>query len=616
MKKKTKLALGGLALALGAVILTGCTKSFCSVTDKAHILYQIDYGVTTYYDSASVPDNETVFDLTLADYPNITGIKYSIGLTDANALVKVNEAATKTNISVPSVLYWEQMDLIVLKEALDADPANKTKTNWTAADIRAPFERSSTESYTKGVLDKYGYLKFYWDSTIEGEKEGLWKNFERYDQQIRTSGKVSIDDCPTQDYLKLYKTTMQSNIAQYRSCLTTQTGDYGAYGTHKLPVEIEAKSWVSSIKKQGLFEFLLVWPIGAFIDVLNNHFLSNGIALGWSQLLAILVVTVVIRSIMLLATIKQTSSTAKMSALQPEITKIQNKYPNSNSNQYEKQRMAQEMQQLYKKNKINPLTSIILLIVQFPVFICVWGALQGSAALSTGSVLGLNLATSIREALFNKAAWASFTAGAPAALILFLLMSGTQVLSMLLPTIFQKAKAKKVAKMGRNPAQKQEKNKMQWFTYIMMAMIIIMGFSLVSGLGVYWLVGAIFSIVQTLMTELFNAGKAMTKRHPKGWKAYLEIYGRWWFKCKGTADRGEFWSAIGLYCALSLVPIVGWVAGLIGIPGIIGYIVRRLHDTGKSGLWALLLLTPFTAIALIVLLCLKTKEGNKFEKEN
>ena len=102
---------------------------------------------------------------------------------------------------------------------------------------------------------------------------------------------------------------------------------------------------------------------------------------------------------MLLATFKQTTSSNKMQELQPEIAKIQAKYPNSNTNQYEKQRLAMETQALYKKHKINPLTSILIMIVQFPVFICVWGAMQGSAVLSSGEVLGLNLSTQLHRQL-------------------------------------------------------------------------------------------------------------------------------------------------------------------------------------------------------------------------
>ena len=92
---------------------------------------------------------------------------------------------------------------------------------------------------------------------------------------------------------------------------------------------------------------------------------------------------------MMAFTIKQSAASAKMNQLQPEIQKIQAKYPNANTNQYDKQRMAQEMQKLYKKHKINPLSSILTMIVQFPVFICVWGAMQGNAYLSSGALFNV-----------------------------------------------------------------------------------------------------------------------------------------------------------------------------------------------------------------------------------
>ena len=48
MKRKTKLILGSFSLLLGAVVLSSCTANFCSLTDKAHMLYAYDYGVTDY----------------------------------------------------------------------------------------------------------------------------------------------------------------------------------------------------------------------------------------------------------------------------------------------------------------------------------------------------------------------------------------------------------------------------------------------------------------------------------------------------------------------------------------------------------------------------------------
>ena len=82
---------------------------------------------------------------------------------------------------------------------------------------------------------------------------------------------------------------------------------------------------------------------------------------------------------------------------------------------------------------------------------------------------------------------------------------------MLLPQWLQKAKRKKVASLGKNPAQTQQQNNMKMFTYIMMAMIIFMGFTLPSAMGVYWFVGALFSICQTLIIDRITAARANKK---------------------------------------------------------------------------------------------------------
>ena len=47
MKKRTKLLTGALTVLAGVLLLSSCTASFCSETDKAHILYAFDYGVKT-----------------------------------------------------------------------------------------------------------------------------------------------------------------------------------------------------------------------------------------------------------------------------------------------------------------------------------------------------------------------------------------------------------------------------------------------------------------------------------------------------------------------------------------------------------------------------------------
>ena len=503
MKKRTKLLLGGIVATAGVLALASCTKSFCSPIDQGRMLYAFDPGVTRYAEGG----NETIsvtdefgntykvenISITYATYntenkefqfPDNTKLTY-LSLIAASA-----RDSGYSSLNEGYLGYLTRMDQLVLEDALKQALFNE-KTSITAD--YAQFDRD---------LSYYSYLKY-----VNNDGSGLWDRWDNYDAKIR--GELGDDYCPGTDFIGVYKSRMNTYVSNYRTCLTTKTDKYGSYGyvTNGEAVFIDAKSWSYAWQK-GFFEGLLVYPIGWLIDQINFGFRGLGVDYGGAALLAIFFITLIIRSLMMLATIRQTAGNAKMTELQPEIAKIQAKYPNANTSQSEKQRMAQEMNQLYKKNKINPFTTLIVLIIQFPVFICVWGALSGSAALSSGTVLGLDLSLTIREVLFTQSNWWPNAAGfrpAVTALFLFLLMALAQAASMLLPQWIQKRKNKNIAKLGKNPAQNQQANRMKWFTYIMLAMIIFMGFTIVSAMGVYWFVGAIFSVVQTLIMQAIAA---------------------------------------------------------------------------------------------------------------
>ena len=519
MKKGTKIGLGLGALLIGSLLLSGCTASFCSTVDKAHILYVIDHGVCEYYDSqeeavANAKQNgaEGGYVAQLEG----TNVWYNASLNYCGSLQKIYNNANNQLFGVPTLKYYIAFDEVVLEHAIEAYALD---TGNSAATLKAELtaEKIGSAREKSGYLFDYGYLKFYGpstnsDGTVIKESKKLYVNWGLYNNEVRMTKGVPVDECPTQDYVNYYQSQLKTMTNSYRACLAPTGGTYGKYGAEGLEAEIQEKNfgwaWKWKDGQGGLLSGLIVWPIGALIDVLARSF-TSGVGAGWAQLLAILIVTVIVRSLMLLATFKQTTASSKMQELQPEIAKIQAKHPNSNTNNYERQRLAAETQALYKKHKINPFTSIIVMIVQFPIFICVWGAMQGSAILSSDSVLGLNLSTSISSVLTTWSNWSNPASGVWTALGLFLLMAGAQTVAMLLPQWLQKAKKQKLAKLGRNPAQKENDNKMKWFTYIMLAMIIFMGFSLVSALGVYWLVGALFSIAQTLITH------AIMNRNPK-----------------------------------------------------------------------------------------------------
>lgn len=510
MKKRFKLGLGIAAMAASAALLSGCTGNFCSKEDKGHILYAFDNGVTEYYSEANKPEATGVYEV-----EGLNGVYALASYSHNTTLSSIVDSAKAENIQVPTLNYFAEFDKVVLETIVNTvvnNTAENARYNELIKDVDglAPIVTAAditvnhlygTENYP-GLFDEYGHLKFYTE-TSDKDTNQVWNSWNEIDQQVRY--RISIDECASTDYVEYYQSQMDAKIANFRACLAIESGYYGNYNGKT--VKITAKDWPYAWSLSDVLSGLLVYPIGALTDVITKGLLDGGVASGVAQLLALIIITLLVRGLMLVATIKQTSATSKMQSLQPQIAKIQAKYPNSNTNQYEKQRLAEETMKLYKKNKINPFASIIVMLVQFPIFICVWGALQGSAYLSTGTVLNLNLSDSISSVLFTWSNWTDPSSGVWTALVLFLLMASAQVISMLLPQWIQKNKLKKMAKLGKNPAQKQQDNKMKYFTYIMMAMIIVMGFSLASAMGVYWLVGALISIVQTLITNAVNSRK-------------------------------------------------------------------------------------------------------------
>ena len=545
MKRRTKIGLSLAAVALGAVALSGCTKSFCSQIDIARMKFAFEPGISMI--RASDTGSDLVF----------SNGEYNYTIHNAEYIVADWEATDEEDAHKGRfVLNYEQDGEAVQKKLnyLNSIIKNSRSNGYvtideTTKDYLMRFDYLAFNAIFSKALDKKGdsveldlltesdYKKFDRDLSYysyarfaNGDSGNAWKSWNAFDAEARLeitsesplyntgltifndTNALSPDKCPSSDFIKYYKSQMNSYVASYRTCLTTKTDRYGSYG-YKADegIFINKKTWGEAWSK-GLFEGLLVFPIGALVDAIVIGFKGTGASNGVAAFLAIIFVTFIIRALMLLLTFKQTQSNAKMTELQPEIQKIQNKYPNSNTSQVEKQRMAEEMNRLYKKNKVNPFMTIIVLIVQFPIFICVWGALSGSAQLTNGTILGLNLSLTIREVLLGKAYWtAAGGYAAVTALFLFLLMAGAQTVAMLLPQWMQKRNAKNVAKLGKNPAQQSQNNKMKWFTYIMLALIIFMGFSLVSAMGIYWFIGAIFSIIQTLIMQVINDKKKAKK---------------------------------------------------------------------------------------------------------
>lgn len=79
--------------------------------------------------------------------------------------------------------------------------------------------------------------------------------------------------------------------------------------------------------------------------------------------IAIILTTVIFKTLLLPLNIMQTKNQLKMAEVQPEIKKIQEKYKN------DPQTLATKQQQLYKETGYNPLSGCLPILIQFPVII-------------------------------------------------------------------------------------------------------------------------------------------------------------------------------------------------------------------------------------------------------
>lgn len=520
MNKSAKIkTLGALSLLGGALVLSSCTASFCSNKDLANIAYAYEQGVTVYCSEDEIPEEYRGAGLSWkAIEGNDSVYAYipvsSTGSFSSNkATYLVNSVITNASNSyydIPNYEFWKALDAKVLGAAIEASGVDK---NTVTAEQINPYSlpdatgmEADVTINRDSILRNYGYLKFY------GDGDTLFGNLDKWIGEIDVE--LGVSSSVSNDFLTYYKQTLTTLMNNNRSCIATvengvTDNHYGHYGPNSnWEVSIELKDWGYAWGK-GFLEGLIVYPVAWMVDTFSNA--MDPALSGWGQIWAIVFVTFIVRAVVQLVTLKSTLDQQRTQAIQPQLAKIQAKYPNSNTNQAERQRLSQETALLYKRNKINPLSMLLVLVFQFPIFISVWGALQGSAALTSGEVLNLQLSSSISSILSDfSGEWYLNSNGWWTAAVLFLIMAVLQFLAMMLPQWINKHRNKKLRKLTANPAADKNSKTMKWVNIVMLAMTIIMGFSLPAAMGLYWAIGALISMLQTSITQYFM-GRRLNK---------------------------------------------------------------------------------------------------------
>ncbi|NMG14055.1 membrane protein insertase YidC [Aromatoleum bremense] len=203
----------------------------------------------------------------------------------------------------------------------------------------------------------------------------------------------------------------------------------------------------------------LFWVLSWIHGVVGNW--------GW----AIIIVTILIKLMFFPLSAASYKSMAKMRVLGPRMQRLKELYGN------DKAKMQQEMMEMYRKEKINPLGGCLPILVQIPVFISLYWVLLGSVEMRQAPWLGWIQDLSAKDPYF----------------ILPVIMGASMLIQM------------KLNPTPPDPIQAK----------VMMAMPVIFTFMFLwfpSGLVLYWVVNNILSIAQQWqITRMIEGEKSGAK---------------------------------------------------------------------------------------------------------
>jgi YidC/Oxa1 family membrane protein insertase len=230
--------------------------------------------------------------------------------------------------------------------------------------------------------------------------------------------------------------------------------------------------------------------------------------------IAIIMLTMLVRTLMLPLTIKQYKSQASMAALQPKIKALQKKYKKDRA------KLQEETMKLYREYQVNPFASCLPLFIQMPIFLCLYYAIRGEKALQLGNFLWIKAGEVTSQDPYT---FIHGLGNPDKTYILFALYIITQMVSTEL--------------MMSPETEKQQK-------MIMRAMPIFFGVILYrfpSGLFVYWVTTNIWTIGQQLIIRrrIHKPGAELAPPGPKKESRFMRALTEAQDKQKQRGEEGK-----------------------------------------------------------------------------
>ena len=287
--------------------------------------------------------------------------------------------------------------------------------------------------------------------------------------------------------------TLASNIL----CKPTNKNVIKTYKKYKININKLpecSKFTPGSGKYTGLWSGLFIKPLGYLIIQIGKLFGNYGIA--------IIVVTLIIRLVIFPLSKKSAMQSENMKVAQKDLTKLENKYRNRDS-QEDQMKKAQEMMSIYKKYDINPISGCLFAFIQMPLFFAFLESLNRLPIIFEGKFLGYNLGMSPYVGLFGDSfsfnkLFSSFGNGNYIYLLLPVIVGLTTYFSFSLNS----------GVSGSDEQQQQMKSMMN----VMLIFIVFTSFTMPTSIILYWVTGSLFTIVQAEAIRRMKYGSRSNKK--------------------------------------------------------------------------------------------------------
>ena len=337
-----------------------------------------------------------------------------------------------------------------------------------------------------------GFTDHYWMSTLIPAAGSPFKSVAKYDNQ--------------------------RDIYQTEAVLPTQTVAPGQTITAETRLFAGPKEWatIRSYEKDGGVDrfldsidwgwfFFLTKPIFAVLHYINVTLAGMGLtgSMGW----AIIGLTLLIKALLFPLAYKSYVSMAKMKELQPKMEELKKAAGD------DRQKLQKDMMELYKKEKVNPASGCLPILLQIPIFFSLYKVIFVTLELRHAPWIGwiTDLSAPDPSSLFNLFGVLPWDAPDPNSFLALIFIGILPILLGISMWLQQKL----------NPAPTDPTQAMifAWMPWVFMFML--GGFA--SGLVVYWIANNTITFTQQYLImrsqgykpDVFGNIKGSFKRKPK-----------------------------------------------------------------------------------------------------